>query len=79
MQCLKNPGKHLFAATSQTSMFWGKKKSSTLLRVVWAGKSKTGLGFQIGPLQKKLLDRMKIIIFSGHAVSPPLGGKHGGI
>ena len=31
-----------------------QKTSSTLLRVVWAEESKTGLGFEFGPLQQKL-------------------------
>ena len=30
------------------------KKPTTFTRVVWAEESKTGLGFEIGPVQQKL-------------------------
>ena len=65
------PGKHLFAATSQTSMFWGfTKKSSTLPHVVWAGESKTGLGFGIGPRQQTC-QRSPNVHLKGNPAVPP--------
>ena len=52
--------------TSVKSSFLGfTKKSSTLPRVVWAGKSKTGLGFEIGPRQQKF-QRSPIVHLTGN-------------
>ena len=43
-----------FSERRRNSVFRFYKKSSTLLRVVWAGDSKTGLGIKIRPPQQKL-------------------------
>ena len=51
------------AKTGQTRPFSGfTKTSSTLPRVVWAGESKTGLRFEIGPSYDDVPTRSQLVI-----------------
>ena len=43
------------------AIFWVLQKKSTLSRVVWAEKSKTGLGFEIGPNYDNVPTRSQLL------------------